>query len=159
MQLWAGRFRSSISNTYFVPDAEEEATARRPRRSRRRSSHDVFIGVGAQKDAIKKALEEGRRTVAMKYTKELVASQRQNSQSEHISKSLCDLAQHGKMLGDYSWHLELSRWATREMPTDAWAWAQAGDGFKSVGDYQAALQAYETAGSLGEDRVALCGRA
>ena len=64
------------------------------------------------------------------------------------------------MLGDYELrHLELSRWATREMTSDSWAWAQAGDGFRLIGDYQAAIRAYETAGSLGERRVALCGRA
>jgi len=163
LQRWAGRFRSSISNTDFPDvgseDGPEEAEKRQPRRKKRQSAHSVFLGVGAQKDAIKKALEVGRRDVAMKYTHELVAWQRHNSQDEHISKSLCDLAQHGKMLGDYSWHLELSRWATREMPTDSWAWAQAGDGFRLVGDYQSALNAFETAGRLGDNKIALCGRA
>ena len=162
LQRWAGRFRSSVSNTDFPPVAmeiDEEPFRPRTRRKERRSTYQVFLGVEAQKDAIKKALENGRRDVAMKYTQELVAWQRGNSQPEHISKSLCDLAQHGKMLGDYSWHLELSRWATREMPTDSWAWAQAGDGFRLVGDYPSALNAYETAGQLGDTRIALCGRA
>jgi tetratricopeptide (TPR) repeat protein len=163
LQLWAGRFRSSISNADFPAiaseDGLEEAKARQPRRKKRQSSHAVFLGVAAQKDAIERALESGRRDVAMKYTRELVAWQRGNSQDEHISKTLCDLAQHGKMLGDYCWHLELSRWATREMPTDSWAWAQAGDGFRLVGDYKSALAAFEKAGYLGDSRIALCGRA
>ena len=162
LQRWAGRFRSGVSNTNFPPVAKEiaEEPARpRTRRKKRRSGHEVFLGVEAQKDAIKKALENGRRNVAMKYTQELVAWQRGNSQAEHISKSLCDLARYGKMLGDYSWHLELSRRATREMPTDSWAWAQVGDGFRLVGDYPSALNAYQTAGQLGDERIALCGRA
>ncbi len=164
LQRWAGRFRSRISNTDFPAigseDRPEETKTSQPRRKKRRSDHTVFEGVGDQKDAIKKALEDGRREVAMKYTQELVDWQRHQSQDKHISKTLCGfVAQHGKRLGDYSWHLELSRWATREMPTDSWAWAQAGDGFRLVGDYPSALNAYDTAGRLGDSRIALCGRA
>jgi tetratricopeptide (TPR) repeat protein len=165
LQAWAARFRKRLANSNFAIDQSEDLadaavrSAEPARRRRKQSVHRVFLGVNAQKDEIKRLLEEGKRDVALKYIRELIEWQRTNSQAEHISMSLCDLAQHCKLLGDYSLHLELSSWAAKEKPDDPWAYAQIGDANRLIGDYESSLHAYNLAGAYGDEPVAMCGRA
>jgi tetratricopeptide (TPR) repeat protein len=165
LQAWAASFRKRITNAEFSAEPPEDLIEsgglRKVRRRKKLEQpiHRVFTGVNVQKDEIKRLLQEGKRDTALRYTRELIDWQRTNSESEHISKSLCDLAQHCKMLGDYSLHLELSRWAVKEKPDDSWAYAQMGDAYRLIGDYEASVEAYELSGRYGDERVAMCGRA
>jgi tetratricopeptide (TPR) repeat protein len=165
LQGWAAQFRKRITNTDFVAESADEGTdapvrVRFGRRRRsERSGHTAYTSVKAFKDAIKRLLEQGKWQWALKNTQDLIHWQRGNSEVEHISMSLCDLAQHGKKIGDLSWHLELSRWAVKEKANDSWAHAQVGDAYRLIGDYDAAVDAYERAGYFGGKMIAMCGRA
>lgn len=161
---WAAKFRSAVSNSDFpvniLPESDDITDAINKRGKRKpKGIHTVFTGVQGQQDGIRSLLNEGRRELALKSTNELIDWQRTNSEPEHISKSLCLLAQYGKGLGDYSWQLILSRRAVQEKQNDAWAHAQVGDALKSLGEYDEAIKSYEAAGYYGDEKIAMTGRA
>ena len=116
LMTWAAPFKEKVSNVSFTNDDDKifDSGVQREKRRRQGGIHSIFLNVGKQKNAIKALLLEGRDELALKCIQDLVASQRPNSEPEHIAKSLCDLAQYCKRLGDIQLQLELSQWATRE---------------------------------------------
>jgi len=124
----------------------------------KRSSH-AFQQVEKQKEGIKKHLIKGKQDLALRFTKELIVSQRHNGEPKHIAKSLCDLAQFAKGLGNQELQLEFASMAVTEAPGDAWSYATLGDAFRSLTEFQQSLDMYHTAEVLGNVCVALCGRA
>ena len=164
LQEWYAPFHEHIRSTSFkgwdrLEDDKYDAIDDevRPRSSKR--GREVLENVQKQKEAIKDLLTKGERLKAWKYTRQLVESQRSNSEPAHIAKSLCDIAQHAKLLGDISLHLRFSSWAAKEMPTDSWAYAQVGDAYRLLHDFEKALDAFQKCGAFGDDRIALSGRA
>jgi tetratricopeptide (TPR) repeat protein len=156
---WAAPFKEKVSNVRFFDDDDDiHPNAQRERHERSSGGYQVFLNVEKQKNSIKALLLEGRRDMAFKCIQELVAGQRSNSEPQHIAKSLCDLAQYCKRIGDIQLQLELAEWATRELPTDAWAHAQLADAYRSLGEFENALTAYHRAGVLGDKPIAMCGR-
>jgi len=119
----------------------------------------MFLRVEKQKAAIKEQLKSGNRDLALRFTEQLVDAQKRNSEREQLAKSLCDLAAFAKRLGDSGLQLQLSSWATTEVPEDAWSHGQLGDAYRSLGEYDRALDEFATAGALGDERIALLGRA
>ncbi len=156
---WAAPFKEKVSNIRFVDDEDHiNLSAQADRHARSSGGYQIFLNVEKQKNSIKAFLLEDRRDLAWKCIQELVVSQRSSSEPEHIAKSLCDLAQYCKRIGDIQLQLELSEWATKELPTDAWAHAQLGDAYRSLGEFEKALAAYYRAGVLGDTAIAMCGR-
>jgi tetratricopeptide (TPR) repeat protein len=156
---WAAPFKERVSSLRFVDDEDGiQLDAQRERHEHPSGGYQVYLNVEKQRNAIKVMLLEGRRELALKCIQELVESQRQNSEPEHIAKSLCDLAQYCKRLGDIQLQLQLSEWATKELPTDAWAHAQLGDAYRALGEFEKALEAYHRVGVLGDRPIAMCGR-
>lgn len=161
---WAGSFNETATgheferpskDTYLYDEFEDEARRERSGVSRR----EAFTQAEKQRVAIKKLLEEGDRDLALRFTEQLIANQRRNSEPEHIAKSLCDLAQFAKMLGSPELQLEFAKRATEEAPTDSWSYATVGDAYRALIDYPNALEAYHQAGIFGDERAALMGRA
>src|SRR5262249_24345001 len=107
----------------------------------------------------KELLREGKSELALRFTEQLIQSQRTNSEPEHIAKSLCDLAQFAKQLGSAELQLEFATKAIGGSPDDAWSYATVGDACIQLGEYQRALDAYSRTGELGDRRLGLMGRA
>lgn len=165
LQRWAEQFRGSITDAKFVRPSESDSlpTSRQGDRYEGKISHqsakDILENVNKQKHVIKLLIDRGDVNKAMDYTRQLVASQLQHSTQEHISMSLCDLAQQAKARNNFALQLELSKWAAEEAPLDSWAQAQVGDAYRQLGEVTNALDHYERAGQLGDRRIALAGRA
>lgn len=156
-QEWAAPFQETLADPGFSRFTyEEEPEDRKHRRRNSLPWHIALERVNRQKDAIKRLLQEGQLDLALRYTRELVHSQRL-SDEEHVAKSLCDLSQFAKQLGNFDLQSELAEWATREAPNDAWSFAQLGDALRALGEFEKAREAYHRAGVLGEPRVALVG--
>lgn len=162
LQEWAAPFKETIDNVVFAaknvddPDFQEQEVIPWVKGA---SGTEIFRRVESQKAAIKKLLSEGDRERAYQFTQQLVDDQRRNSQREQIAKSLCDLASFVKKLGDPGLQLVFSIWAVREAPEDAWSHGQAGEAYRAVGEYDKAMDEFALAGSFGDERTALLGRA
>jgi tetratricopeptide (TPR) repeat protein len=161
-QTWAAPFKESATNIEFETseiddDSNNEAETKRKKHSI--SRFDAFQQVEKQKEAIKKHLREGKQDMALRFTRELIASQRRDSEPEHIAKSLCDLAQFAKGLGSPELQLEFALKAVAEAPDDAWSYATLADAYRSLGEFQKAQDEYHAAGVLGNVCIALNGRA
>jgi len=159
---WAAPFKESPTNiefenpeigydTYSGPDATYKKRAI--------SNFYAFQQVEKQKEGIKNILKEGKQDLALRFTEQLIASQRRNSEPEHIAKSLCDLAQFAKGLGSPELQREFALKAVAEAPADAWSYATLGDSYRSLYEFQKALDAYHIAGVLGKACMGLTGRA
>lgn len=165
LQQWAAPFRERVTDSTFdrrenaIEERQYQVNKRSKRSGRRVSGSEALKNVQLQKGSIKDLLNRGDRLRAWRYARELVESQRENSEPKHIAMSLCDLAQHAKSLGDIDLQLNFSKWASKEMPTDPWPYAQVGDAYRSFGNYEKALQAFQECGALGDELFALCGRA
>ncbi len=162
-QTWAAQFKESATNIEFErPEIEEDDPhdeIENKFKKRFIRSFDIFQQVEKQKDAIKRHLREGNQELAMRFTKDLIAGQRRDSEPEHLAKSLCDLAQFAKGLGSPELQLEFALKAIAEAPGDSWSYATLGDAYRSLGDYQNGQDAYHNAGVFGDVCVALNGRA
>ena len=123
------------------------------------SAHEAFKKAERQRDTIKKLLVKDRLQQALRYTDELILNQRRDSQSEHLAKSLCDLAQFAKERGSPELQLTFARKATEEAPQDAWAYATLGDAYRGVAKYQKALDAFQKSVVFGDHRTGNFGRA
>ena len=126
--------------------------------SKPRRSHAVFANIGRQKEAIKRAILEGRGDRISRYVDDLVAYQLKHSEREDVAKSLCDLATYAKSLNTHGLQLELAQRAASILPTDGWSQAQLGDANLCLGRYQEAFVAYAAAASCGQVVVARTGR-
>ncbi|MCE9581100.1 MAG: hypothetical protein K8T20_01150, partial [Planctomycetes bacterium] len=146
-------FQSEIK--YEVPEISERTS----HSDARPKGLEVLANVQKQKEAIKLAIVRGNRSSALKFARELVQSQRRNSSNEQIAKSLCDLAQQAKLVGDSRLQSLFSEWAVSECPTDAWSRSQFADALRSLGEWDRAIEAYKDAASYGDSRIALCGSA
>jgi len=161
-QTWAARFKESVTNIEFESQEIDDDThngADTTYKKRSLSTFDILQQVEKQKEAIKKLLREGKQDLALRFTNDLIANQRHNSEPEHIAKSLCDLAQFAKRLGSPDLQLEFVLKAIAEAPDDSWSRATLGDAYRSLGEFQKAQDEYRTAGVLGDVRMALIGRA
>ena len=143
---------------------EEEDDFAKPRRARRRTekprrSFIAFETVNKQKEAIKRLLSEGNTERVQKYVKDLVEYQKNRSEVEDMVRSLCDLAQHAKTIGDHRSQLNLARSAAEMLPSDGWSQTQLGDAYLCLGQYHDALKAYDNACNHGQKLVSRCGRA
>jgi tetratricopeptide (TPR) repeat protein len=159
---WAAPFEESPTSIEFEnpeigydTSSGPDATYKKPAIS----NFYVFQQVEKQKEGIKNILKEGKKDLALRFTEQLIASQRRNSKPEHIAKSLCDLAQFAKGLGSPELQLEFALKAVAEAPADAWSYATLGDAYRSLAKFQQAQDAYRTSGVLGDPCVALNGRA
>ncbi len=161
-QTWAAPFKESITNIEFESQESNYDSYIRTDvayKKRSKSSPDIFQKVEIQKESIKKLLREGKHELALRFTKDLIANQRRDSEPKHIAKSLCDLAQFAKGLGSSELQLEFASKAIAEAPDDSWAHATIGDAYRSLGEFQKAQDEYHTAGRLGNVEIALNGRA
>lgn len=161
-QKWSAPFKESATNIEFESHMFNDDTLSEPdnaHKKRRLSGFDAFQQVEKQKEAIKKLLSEGTQDVALRFTKELIASQRRSSKPEHIAKSLCDIAQFAKRLGSPELHLKFALKAVAEAPDDAWSHATLGDAYRWLAEYPKSIEMYHKAGVFGDRAIALIGRA
>ncbi|MFZ3138859.1 MAG: tetratricopeptide repeat protein [Thermodesulfovibrionales bacterium] len=161
-QKWSAHFKEAVTNSDFESREFNDGAFSGPDDAyikRRVSGFDAFQQVEKQKEAIKQLLSEGTQDLALRFTEELVASQRRNSKPEHIAKSLCDLAQFAKGLGSPELQLEFALKAVKEAPDDAWSYATLGDAYRWLSEYPKSLKMYHKAGVYGNRLVALTGRA
>ena len=160
-----GPFRPVKKRIQLEPESERaDEDFKKARRSGRsavkpRRSFIAFETVNKQKEAIKSLLSEGNTDRALKYVNDLVEYQRARSEIKDLVKSLCDLAQHAKSIGDSKIQLSLAQRAVKMLPSDGWSQAQLGDAFLCLGQYKNALKAYGDACNHGEKAVGLHGRA
>ncbi|OGW46535.1 MAG: hypothetical protein A2Y66_09065 [Nitrospirae bacterium RBG_13_41_22] len=161
-QKWAAPFNESVTNIEFesqeIDDDTNNGTDSRYKKHSI-SGFNVFQQVEKQKEAIKKLLREGKQDLALRFTKDLIAKQRRDSEPKHLAKSLCDLAQFAKSLGSAELQLEFVLKAVAEAPDDSWSHATLGDAYRSLAEFQKAQDEYHTTGVLGDVRMALVGRA
>lgn len=163
LQSWAAPFKETVASTKFSGHEREDdmSVYLQDERQFRRSvaPREAYEQAEKQRDTIKKLLREGRSELALRYTEQLVRSQRQSSEAEHIAKSLCDLAQFSKKLGSGDLQLHFASRAVAESPGDAWSHTTLGDAYRQLGEFQKSLDAYSRAGELGDRQTAMMGRA
>jgi tetratricopeptide (TPR) repeat protein len=121
--------------------------------------HDAFLNALKQKQAIFPLLKKGDWTKTRRYVDDLISSQVENSDPEHISKSLCDLAQHAKTAKNFSLQLELTRRATEISVDDGWAYGQMADAYMCLAQFDYAIRSFQQASIYGQDEFARTGYA
>ena len=123
------------------------------------SPHDAFLNAIKQKNAIIPLLKKGQWSKTRRYVEDLIKSQYANSDPEHISKSLCDLAQHAKTTHNYSLQLELAKRATEIAADDGWAYSQVAEAYICLCQYDLAITSLKTAEVYGQSEYAQIGYA
>lgn len=121
--------------------------------------HDAFVNVVKQKKAIIPLLKKGDWEKTRRFVDDLISSQLENSELEHISKSLCDLAQHAKNVKNFSLQLELAKKATQILNDDGWAHGQVADAYICLGQFAEAIEAFRLAEIFGQYEFAKVGYA
>ncbi|HEY6874381.1 MAG TPA: tetratricopeptide repeat protein [Geobacteraceae bacterium] len=138
-------------------DALEEITEHKNYRKHKIKPHDAFTNAIRQKQAIIPLLRKGDWSKTRKYVDDLVKSQSINSDPEHISKSLCDLAQHAKLVHNHSLQLELAKRAAEIAVDDGWAHCQVADAYICLSQYDNALKWLQSSEVFGQDAYAQTG--
>lgn len=155
---WGARYRKEekVSHDYYVGRVDtrlwHEEQSRVP-------GYIMFERVKKQKDAIKKELISASYGRAQFLIDDLIKDQRQESGSEYLAKTLCDLAIFCRDIGDQGRYMELSLRATIEAPDDAWAYIQLGYAQLGIYHFSAALASFDSARLYGDERSALIGKA
>ncbi len=164
LQQWISPFRQSDDAPKLKPEIEEEDEAHTS--TRRRHGRRIDIDRQAvlrevnRKKAIIIATMKGRDIGrARELVDDLVSYQLSTGETEHVAKSLCDLAIEAKSLGMYSLQLDLTERSINIAPDDAWSWAQYGDALLNMPRLDDALKAYQQAGAFGAGVVAITGLA
>lgn len=161
-QKWSAPFKESVTNVEFESYESNDVTFNGPVNAYKKrgiSGVDALQQTEKQKEAIKQLLSDGTKDVALRFTDDLIASQRRNGKPEHIAKSLCDLAQFAKRLGSPELQLEFALKAVAEAPDDAWSCATLGDAYRWLDEYPKSVEMYHKAGVFGDRSIALTGRA
>jgi tetratricopeptide (TPR) repeat protein len=163
LQQWLAPFRKPGEVVTIAPEIEEEldtnATPRR--RHGRRFGIDrqaVLREVNRKKSKIAAAIRRRDCNVLPALIDDLVKFQRENGETEHLAKSLCDLAMEAKELELFPLQLQLTERSIGEVPDDAWSWAQYGDALLKFRRFGEALYAFEQSENFG-GAVAQTGRA
>jgi len=166
LMAWTAPFRAAKARLRREIGVEEdEEQGKQARRTRRRSEKPkpsviVFETVNKQKEAIKRLLSEGKTETALKYVEDLVRYQGDRSEAQDLARSLCDLAQHAKSMGEHKIQLALAQRAVQTVRTDGWSYIQVGDAYRCLGRLEEALQAYDHAvRDFPQNVVARTGRA
>jgi tetratricopeptide (TPR) repeat protein len=135
-------------------EADREPGFRKPL-----SGHEAFENVRRQKEAIVALMRKGDWANVRRYAEELKEDQLRSGGYAFAAKSLCDLAQRAKEVGNCSMQLELAQMAIDTAPEDGWAHGQVADAFFCVGRLDEAANHFEQAGRLGNECFAATGRA
>ena len=90
-------------------------------------SGEAFAHVSKQLVEITRRLTAGDELGARRYVSELVEYQKQSGDAEYLAKTLCNLGQRAKRLGNPELHLEWTEAAVAAKPDDAWAAGQYAD--------------------------------
>jgi tetratricopeptide (TPR) repeat protein len=163
LETWAAPFKSSSIGVNFenYVNEQEQAVANHgdESRNRGRSGREILSEVERQKRTIKNLLRSGDDERAFRFVDEMVLRQRRTSNPIHIAKSLCDLAQFSKEIGLPELQCRFAMMAINEAPNDAWSHSTLGDAQRALGLYEEAQNSYSLAGSLGDARISLLGRA
>jgi len=135
---------------------EEDESARRDEEGRGVSGHEAFQRVEKQIATIAQAISQGRDAKAEKFLRELIKEQISFSGGEsHAVKSLCNIAQRCADMFRMDFEAVCLEEARSLVPSDAWTLIQYGDHLKRLGNYQAALAAFDQARQFGESDVAI----
>ena len=107
---WIKPLTAKSTGTQVNRSSDEEKVDRRSNRSPAfKPGASVLEKVNVQKDAIKKLFDSGDLDKAAQFIEDLCAFQSQSSSNEHLSKTLCDLAQHAKGLELHELQLRLAQ--------------------------------------------------
>lgn len=131
---------------------EFETDARQP-------SYAAFNSVMAQQRSIVGKIKERDLTGARWLISEMIASQRNNSTSEQIAKSLSNMAQQAKMYDVPDLQLEWSREATEVNPLDPVTFGHLANALIDIGRYTEAEGALDAVALRGDPLFAATGRA
>src|SRR6185369_3181837 len=112
--------------------------------------HDAYQNALKQKTAINLLLKTGDWAKTRRYVEDLISSQRKSSEPEHISKSLCDLSQHAKLVKNYSLQLELAKRATEISSDDGWAYCQVAEAYICLAQFDNAIENFKLAETYGQ---------
>lgn len=123
------------------------------------SGRQAYENAKLQQIAVLDKIRVGDISRARKFAEELVASQTQTGDPEHVSKSLCQLSQFAKEHQIYELELEWAQEAARIDPSDARAHSQVGDALIRLHRFTEANAALEKASAFGEVQYALIGKA
>jgi len=124
------------------------------------SAKDALERALKQINAIVEAVAQGQDIRARRFLCELVESQLAYPDSaDHVVKSLCNVAQQCADLFRADFERECLKMALEIHPEDAWMLVQCGDHYKRVGEYDAAIDYFNQAKTLGktlvDERIAL----
>ena len=163
LPVWCAPFRTSSETLQVGPEDQESETEVTPRRRHGRriglNRRAVLREVNKKKGMISAAIQRRELGRVQELVDDLVSFQRSSGETEHLAKSLCDLAMEAKELGMFSLQLQLTERSIGEVPDDAWSWAQYGDALLRLRRFAEALTAFEQSETFGEGPVAKTGRA
>jgi tetratricopeptide (TPR) repeat protein len=163
MQSWTNSFRLHGDAVTIKHEIEEEERETAPRRRHgRRIDIDrpaVLRKVNKKKEIILEAMKRSDLGLVRHLVDDIVGYQLTSGETEHLAKSLCDLAMEAKELGMFSLQLELTERSISVAPSDGWSWAQHGAALLNMQNLDEALRAYDQADAFGVGAVARNGRA
>lgn len=159
VRFWASRYKEAPTQNigYFGFEIDDKNDYHG--KQIQSSSFEIYERVKKQISVIKSEYSMGRAERADDLVESLVEDQRRRGSSEHVAKSLCNIAIYVRDLGDVDRFYSLSRRATEEAPSDAWSYTQFGYACIARNDFDAGMRAFEKAQIYGDERSALIGRA
>ena len=124
----------------------EELITREPEfRLFQKSSFETKSRVDKQLEAIRVELLADRPALALKYVEELIKFQLDNSERDHLAKSLCSLASSSLAANQLDLADKLSNYALRLDIDDVVIYTTRAEILKGMGHFAAALTAYREA--------------
>lgn len=106
-------------------------------------SHALFELTKSQRAKIDQLLDDGDINQAKKITNELIASQLLREDHEFAAKSLCQLSESAKNIGDFTLQLEWSRRAAEVYPEDARSYGHVADAYLNLSQLENARVWFE----------------
>jgi tetratricopeptide (TPR) repeat protein len=117
--------------------------------------HVAYTRVLKQVREIAQLLAKGKDARASRFLRELIAEQLRSSSSEHLSKSLCNIAQRCADMFRPDYERQCLDEAMAVAPNDAWTVIQMGNHLKRVGQHQEAIEMLQRAAKSAQANIAV----
>lgn len=157
IKRWTSSFERIQHDLVPLPETESTRHVRVPLPLV--DGRQAFENAMQQQGAIVERIRDGDFDTARRFARELIASQRRTSTTEHIAKSLTNLSQQAKRLEVLDLALEWALAAVEVKGDDPMTHAQLADLLMRVGRYTEAARSLDLAQSFGYAGFAASGRA
>jgi len=163
LQGWTKQFlaqKSKRSLKQLESDFESYSTSDyQPREHDERNRYQTYLAVQRQQDVIIEKLMAGEKTIARRFTGQMIKSQISSGDTEYAAKSLTKLATEARRLGLHSIELEWAKQATELAPEDGIAMGMLADTYLNLYRFPDAERAFTAAVKMGDSEFGTLGLA